>query len=717
FCYNNQRLVLEASGTTYGANDAKYRTEVESLARVISKDAAGNGPASFSVEEKTGHKFKFGATADSRLIPAPSASGDTQSTTVLTWYLSEMTDPVGNTISYTYKAGAAGEVLLDTVSYAGGKAKLVFNYRSDPNPRTLFVAGGKIQYTQLLDRVSTYVNQTIEGHAVDVLVKDYRLGYEFADAKGATEAVKPIGRLTSVTECSTAQAAATQNCLTPTRFEWDAWREADNTFGVPKRVGSPSDNKLNFSYDNEYSTEGDYFIRRVFDLNRDGRLDFISTWRDGIHSYLSKSDGTYPNNPTKISDDYGENQNWFDYRLGRGSLFISNNNADGSSVLLGFANGLLNVPKGSFSSKWNQSSSTFSSPKRKLLDQSAISGDIFRRCEGDQVWDDLYLPRFVIDLDGDGYPEVVRLTPGGVIAAKWRADTATMDIPQSVGSLLAQDCSQSNSAYRIIWDVRMRPTFLQDMNNDGAPDLVTVQRDAVFVSLYDPSSGTFGSLSQYSVGIVGSGYLFGTGGRPADETFLTDMNGDGYPDIVQMKWDGIYVSLWTGTKFLPSTKWSSQLSGAGWNPSDTSKGDTMAHFVVDVDGDGFPDVVGISGDQGVQVMLSDGATGFAAPQPWSSDFKWNGPDRSGNYYYQYNKTPRFMADVDGDGTPDIVGFGTKFMSWAPGSRVPGARIKRVADGLGASVDVRYGVAQPYNKEVYQAPATPSIVPLRDAPGP
>ncbi|NPC87315.1 VCBS repeat-containing protein, partial [Pyxidicoccus fallax] len=70
--------------------------------------------------------------------------------------------------------------------------------------------------------------------------------------------------------------------------------------------------------------------------------------------------------------------------------------------------------------------------------------------------------------------------------------------------------------------------------------------------------------------------------------------------------------------------------------------------VADVNGDGRADIVGFAND-GVYVALSTG-TGFTAGQFWLGEF---GYDAGG---WRVEKHPRTAADVNRDGRADIVGF-------------------------------------------------------------
>ncbi|MFF9915316.1 FG-GAP repeat domain-containing protein, partial [Streptomyces sp. NPDC013457] len=75
-------------------------------------------------------------------------------------------------------------------------------------------------------------------------------------------------------------------------------------------------------------------------------------------------------------------------------------------------------------------------------------------------------------------------------------------------------------------------------------------------------------------------------------------------------------------------------------------------FLADVTGDGKPDIVGF-GDEGVWVSHNAGAGRFDQAQLVCRGFGYN--DDAGAW--RVDRHPRFLADITGDGRVDIVGFG------------------------------------------------------------
>jgi len=137
----------------------------------------------------------------------------------------------------------------------------------------------------------------------------------------------------------------------------------------------------------------------------------------------------------------------------------------------------------------------------------------------------------------------------------------------------------------------------------------------------------------------------------SNKRMLADVDGDGMQDIVGFGAKGVYVSLSTGRGFTYPSLWvASYGTEKGWKVGITPR------VLADVNGDGMQDIVGF-GAKGVYVSLSTGR-GFKYPSLWVASY---GTAKG----WKVGVTPRVLADVDGDGMQDIVGFGAKGVYVSP----------------------------------------------------
>jgi len=186
------------------------------------------------------------------------------------------------------------------------------------------------------------------------------------------------------------------------------------------------------------------------------------------------------------------------------------------------------------------------------------------------------------------------------------------------------------------------PRFPADVNADAKADMVGFGRDGVYVAL---STGS--GFDAPTLWIRGFGYS--AGGWTSQDRYprlVGDVNGDGKADVIGFGQKGTYVSLSTGSAFAASALWnSSYCASASWTSQDR-----YPRLVGDVNGDGKADIVGFAAG-GVYVSLSTG-TRFGSPALWIRSFGYS----AGSWTSQ-DRYPRLVGDVNGDGKADIVGLG------------------------------------------------------------
>lgn len=210
FCLDGVRLIM-VSGSTYGADNTEYRTEIDTFVKIKAFGTAGDGPPYFKIWTKAGEVMELGNTADSRI----EAQGKP---TVRVWAINKLQDVSGNYLAVSYaEDNATGDYRPTRIDYTGNAAgsltpsrsvQFFYGSRSDIYP--LYIGGSQIASMQLLTNVKTYVGTT--------LVRDYRVTYENGTATGRS-------RLKSITEC-----AADGACLPANTF---GWQESGQGFTNP----------------------------------------------------------------------------------------------------------------------------------------------------------------------------------------------------------------------------------------------------------------------------------------------------------------------------------------------------------------------------------------------------------------------------------------------------------------------------------------------------
>ncbi|WP_424920153.1 FG-GAP-like repeat-containing protein [Streptomyces sp. wa13] len=299
--------------------------------------------------------------------------------------------------------------------------------------------------------------------------------------------------------------------------------------------------------------------------------------------------------------------------------------------------------------------------------------------------------RLLADTTGTGRKDIVGLKPGkGAVASSGRGDGTFHDEERP----LHQPAPSPSPAD--LWS-------LVDTTGDGSLRVVVLAADGVRVSPQD-AGGTFTAGGELVLKAFGHGKQ--AGGWLADKhpRFVVDTTGDGRLDIVGCHDDGVWVSLqdeegsfaeplyvlddfgteqgWGSAdrqpRFLIGTTGGEALDIVGFGPQGVvvSRGrgdgtfepsklvlndfgqtqgwtsDRHIRFLADVTGDGTPDIVGF-GNEGVWVSHNDGDGRFEQAQLVCRGFGYD-EDAGG---WRVDRHPRFLADITGDGRVDIVGFG------------------------------------------------------------
>ncbi|NJO41205.1 MAG: calcium-binding protein [Cyanobacteria bacterium RU_5_0] len=189
------------------------------------------------------------------------------------------------------------------------------------------------------------------------------------------------------------------------------------------------------------------------------------------------------------------------------------------------------------------------------------------------------------------------------------------------------------------------PRQVADVNGDGKADIVGFGQNAVYVAL-GQANGTFGNA-------FAAHDLFNeVRGWSSSDRYprqVADVNGDGRADIVGFGQTATFVALGQangtfGSATVAHNGFNETLGG--WNSFDR-----FPRQVADINGDGRADIVGF-GQNAVYAALGQAngtfGTAFAAHDLFHE---------TGGGWSSFDRFPRQVADVNGDGKADIVGFG------------------------------------------------------------
>lgn len=297
-------------------------------------------------------------------------------------------------------------------------------------------------------------------------------------------------------------------------------------------------------------------------------------------------------------------------------------------------------------------------------------------------------PRELVDVNGDGIVDIVGFGTAGVGVSLGNGD----------GTFANQISGVANFGINQGWtDQGVNSRHLVDVNGDGRLDIVGFGSSATLAALGD-GTGQFGStyiaINNFST------VRHGWASQDNNPRWFVDVNNDGFVDILGAATLGLVVALNNGQgqfneptfalqNFAPAQGWLNQTAyprllgdvngdgaldilGFGTSGVLVSYGngqglfqdpvfaladfgqrqgwtnnDIVSRELADVNGDGALDIVGF-GSVGVMVSLNNGNGTFGASQRWSTDF-----DTSSGFTSQ-NAFPRTLADMDGDGAEDVV---------------------------------------------------------------
>ncbi|MEV6303253.1 VCBS repeat-containing protein [Actinoplanes sp. NPDC051861] len=345
-------------------------------------------------------------------------------------------------------------------------------------------------------------------------------------------------------------------------------------------------------------------VRAVADVTGDGRADVVGFFFTGVHTAVAVGDGTFAA-PRQVSNDFAITTGW---RVDGHDRVVTDITGDGRADIVGIReNGVFTAVStggGAFG------------PITQVSTAFTTSACAIRK---------------VADADGDGRSDLFCIRDRRIEVALARGD-GRFGTPIFVSGVFpVRDGLGFTTEFTIA-----------DFSGDGRADILGA------ISSTQGSPNTFLTLRASGAGLYdaeefGGGIWPRSGGTVAP-SLVTDVSGDGFADLIFFN-DFTYVARGRGDGTFAN--YVLALSDLGF----VNKWFDARHLrmAADLNGDGRSDLVGF-GDPGVFTLLGRTNGGFETMRLASPEF---GASRQ----WKVVENPRFLADITGDGRPDIVGFG------------------------------------------------------------
>lgn len=380
-------------------------------------------------------------------------------------------------------------------------------------------------------------------------------------------------------------------------------------FGGLSAVGAPAQAATSqpyFTYANGWRTT--LHQRELADVNGDGRADVVGFGSGGTYVSLGRADRTV-SPPVKVLNDFGYDQGW---RVGTHPRLLGDVNADGRADIVGFGY------SGTYVS-YGRSNGSFTAPVLAFRDMGVAQG-----------WKTGVHQRALGDINGDGVGDIVGFGAGGVSVAYGKPGGGFIEPGLVLGAFGAAQG----------WTENRTPRLLEDVTGDGIADIVGFGDAGTYVAPGQPVE----AFGEPVLAVRDFGVAQGWSAAQHPRT-VADLDGDGIGDIVGFGYSGTFVAYGRGGESfdLPARKFQDFGVAQGWSAPQYQR------TVGDANGDGTDDIVGF-GYSGTYVAYGQSDKSVVAPSLWLRQFGLKQGWRTDLY-------PREVADVNGDGHADVVGFG------------------------------------------------------------
>ena len=276
---------------------------------------------------------------------------------------------------------------------------------------------------------------------------------------------------------------------------------------------------------------------------------------------------------------------------------------------------------------------------------------------------------FIADVDNNGFADFIHASS---------SDRAVQAYTNNGGSLLVTARAAVSLPAGEVIDRRLYPIVISDIDDDSCADIVFFGSSDTWFA----RSSCDGEFADFVV-LTGNFGRVDDGGWSVDrhKRWIDDVTNDGLPDIVAIGEYDVFVMVnqtASGNVAFGNVQVFGDdfIADEGWADDKTVSGvrylNIHPRYLADVNADGYKDLVGFAGAGaaiGINRLGTDGIAGFTPVRLIASDFNVGATDSSSRNRWWSDAGascelvspcreyfPRMVGDVDGDNRADLIGF-------------------------------------------------------------